>query len=820
MRTRALDVLTASSLLLIASATTVQAQSNPGAPAASDTTEWGLEEIIVTARRRSESLQDVPQTVNAYTGEDLEKLNLQRFEDVQTLVPGLTLTSGNNGLTTSASMRGATFVVESSASPTVALYQNDAPISANTLFQSMYDVSQIEVLRGPQGTLRGAIAPSGAITVTTRRPDLSEAGAYVNTTGTNQGGINVHGAVSVPLINDVLAVRFAGIFDENDYDGVTSVNNGGDPKSETKGGRATLRFEPTDSVSAALIYQYLQRELSAYDQVVGSGSPGGIVPGRAYPAPPAGYNGPAIDSSDRLGVGDFPRVSDQEQHTVTGLVDWSFAGQKVSYVGTFTTFDLRQASTQDNGNLLPGNEFYQLNHTEFESWSHELRLASEERIAGVLDYTIGAFASSLKPDTALSSSSFLSGAFGSPLAAPTPTAPNPRYTLPLSITSVGEQTETSFFGSVTWHLGEKTELTAGGRYVIFKNERALDVLGGAAFIAIPGLGDIPLAPSVQTSLRSQDEQEPFIYNASISHRFSDDFLVYANTGTAWRAGPTSVITFPTSAPGFVPIQDFVFHVPEESTSYEVGFKSSFLDNRARLNVAVYRQNFDDYLFFSEQTYHLAINSRPPNEVRTFGFTANADAVVDGVDVDASFQITPRWNVATAYSWSEGVIDDDDVPCNDGNFDGQADEIVPSVAGFTAAGVLVARCVSDGSISRSPKWNASLQSEFSVPVSNSIDAFVRGLYTYYPDNPNRNKTFVVDSYDILSVFAGVRSPDNVWEVSIFAKNATNKSNVLSRDDAAVTSSGLSSTFGPTGYFLTSFTPRREIGLNVRYAFGSR
>src|SRR5688572_11589663 len=100
MKSSLLAVLAGSSVLSLASAATVQAQSTTSAPAASDGTQWGLEEIIVTARRREESLQDIPQTVNAVTAETVEKLNILRFDDVQAVVPGLSLSSGNTGYTT------------------------------------------------------------------------------------------------------------------------------------------------------------------------------------------------------------------------------------------------------------------------------------------------------------------------------------------------------------------------------------------------------------------------------------------------------------------------------------------------------------------------------------------------------------------------------------------------------------------------------------------------------------------------------------------------------------------------------------------------
>src|ERR1700745_1076599 len=161
-------------------ATAVAAQAAPPAPPAAPADQATLGEIVVTARRRAESLQEVPQTVNAVTADPLQKLQVKQFTDIQTVVPGLSLQGSPNGFTNAASLRGVTFDVTTGAQPTVALYLNDAPVQAGFLFQSLFDVGQVEVLKGPQGTPRGISAPSGAITVTTHKPDLSEFGGFVD----------------------------------------------------------------------------------------------------------------------------------------------------------------------------------------------------------------------------------------------------------------------------------------------------------------------------------------------------------------------------------------------------------------------------------------------------------------------------------------------------------------------------------------------------------------------------------------------------------------------------------------------------------------
>src|ERR1700740_876936 len=156
---------------MFAMASAAGAQTAPAAPTPAPADQATLGEIVVTARRRSESLQEVPQTVNAVSSDTVQKLNITQFTDVQNVVPGLSLQNSPNGYQSAASMRGVTFDVNTAAPlGTVATYMNDVSVQSSFMFNSLFDIGQIEVLRGPQGTTRGVSTPSGAITVSTRKP--------------------------------------------------------------------------------------------------------------------------------------------------------------------------------------------------------------------------------------------------------------------------------------------------------------------------------------------------------------------------------------------------------------------------------------------------------------------------------------------------------------------------------------------------------------------------------------------------------------------------------------------------------------------------
>lgn len=815
--------------------------------------------IVVTARRKNESLQEVPQTVNVLQSDVIQKLRINNASDIAQVVPGLSIegsSSGSGGFGASTGLRGVPTFGVSNASPVVQFYLNDAPTGRGPEVSSaLFDIGQIEVLKGPQGTLRGRAAPTGSITITSKRPDLAEIGGFINLSGTDRGSMNFQGALGLPLIKDILALRVAGSIDQNEFGGVTSANYRIKPFRKQELLRATLLFEPSANFNATVMYQRLTSRTLSFSQVFGPGN---------------GINGPNIGADDLLGISDGANQSRQVTDFIVGNAELKFAGQKLSYVGSYRRGRRTGTAPIDNANALPGIEYFQFTDVPGSETSHELRLSSDDRIAGIFEYVVGAFYDKeLSHPRVDRVASFLTGAFGRP-GAPVVQNPLDRYTLRSVISIDPEAVEKSFFGNVTAHLGEKTELSAGGRFINFKrhDKFSIDLLGGfnainnptggfLACTAIPGLPagtvaspvyanacDIPIAGRNIQSVDRRDTFKPFTYNISLSHKFTPDFMVFANVGSAFRsAGPAIGFTSPitccstSGGPALNGISDLIFHGQEKSKTYELGFKSSLFDRRVRLNATIFHQDFDNFFYLTQSVRYLSITN-PANPLQTNAqgvvtgssvsaseFTADADAKVDGIDVEASFQITPRWSANLGFTWSKARLANAKVPCNDGNFDGIPDAIVPTQQAFVNAGTIVARCASSESISRTPRWNLTLQSEYSAPISGATDGFVRGNFVYYPRNPDGTvrPDPAINAYSLLNVFLGVRDPKNAWEVSLFANNLLNTKQVLSINPVAPTSGGgVEAIFGraPSGYRSISYTPRREFGLQVRYAFGAR
>ncbi|WP_203226070.1 TonB-dependent receptor [Novosphingobium pentaromativorans] len=789
------------------------------------------QEIVVTSRRRSERLQDVPQAVTAVSGDEIKKLAITEFQDVAAIVPGLSLGNSSvlNGGEPAPSLRGISFDKGASGSPTVDIYVNEVPTDSRLAYSAMYDVASIEVLRGPQGTLRGRTAPSGALTVSTRRPDPVEWGGYVSMLGSDKGSINGQAALNVPIATDVLAVRLAGLMDESDGNFVESVNGGMHPYRRDLSGRASIGFTPSSNLDAMVTYQYLDQRARQYDAVEGDGAVGGVVS-----TAPANYNGPALSASDRSAVDEVPGDRRLKGHQVTAQINWSVLGHRVSYVGGYAHVDTPSVNATDKVNFIPGRTLEQPLRTVSQSITQELRISSDSG-PSFLDYTVGYFFSRATAKTrGQQIGAYLPGAFGAPGATPDPQALNEKFTLPVLINFDSKGVEHAVFGNVTLHLTPSTELSAGGRYIISSVDNTSQVFLGSGYISTPigfpcslaGLGstygggacDVAISanPVPITDTATKNTRHPFVFNVSLSHRFSEQVLAYGSVASSWRRGGNNTYSNAGNDPT---LAELSFLPPEKSTSYEVGLKTNLLDRRLRLNIAGYYQKFDGLLFQQGNIPYLNDNG-VAQSVDTIVVNSSARAVVKGFDIDAAFQATPYWNIGAAFSYANGRVDDDRVPCRDSNFDGVADTGTPTVGDFVQAGTALATCKSNRSVSREPIWTLTAQSELQQPIG-QVDGYLRGLLTYYARNPRRDEGSVVPAYGLLNLYAGVRSPDGAWDVSLFARNVTGTGVRTSRSTDVYNVAGdLASVFGSPGYRLVSYTPPREVGLQVRFSFGSR
>ncbi|HEX7857753.1 MAG TPA: TonB-dependent receptor [Sphingobium sp.] len=782
----------------------VWAQSAPSTPAASAGTassEGAVvdDTIIVEARRRSESLQDVPLTVNAVTSEAVEKLNLRKFEDISSVVPGLRLES-NNSIGANTSLRGVRHETNATNNPTVAFYLNDTSVQPDVVYQALFDIGQIEVLRGPQGTLRGKATPSGSITLTTRKPDLNEYGGYVMGTYASADSINANGALNLPIIKEKLAVRIAGLVADGPGDRVHSLNSLEHPHNETQAIRASARFEPVDWFKAGFTYQGLWAKNTYFPQVESFG-----LVNPAFVAPAGAPNYGTIQLGDRKSIAAFPNRASKKIDFYGWNAEADFAGQSLIYVGSYQHYDVHSTQNQDLSNFYPNVSPSQRVSTILNQTTHEVRLQNQSLLLGHFDYVLGFFRTEGKSQATILNSLI------------TPTGSNTAFLFDVPIvTPYAPSTEQSFFGNLTFHLGDKTEFSGGVRRIHFNED-------------FPGL---TIFGSLNPSTVKQIDANATIYNISVKHRFTDNLMVYAATGSSWRPPNFQIGNFST-APRSPREAASEFTNAETSTSYEIGVKSQWFQNRLTLNVTGYHQNFKNYPFLGPSASY--INYPVPGfaTVSQFAFVNAVPVEVNGIEAEIGYRPTSRLNIFNTISYSKSKIGAGaQVLCTDAlnnatgavGSDGIPDLVNPTLAQLQTAlagtGEHVAACPAGGlNPSFQPKISGSTQVEYTMPLSDTVDASLRGLVDWRGSSTNNplNRFDDVGGYALINLYAGIRDPKGAWEVTAFAKNIFNTVKVLSRNDTVIQPSGVTR---DSLYTQVTTNAPSEFGITAKFAFGSR
>jgi iron complex outermembrane receptor protein len=798
-------LLSGAAFVALAPAAALAQQSTPALARAVEPAT--VDEVIVTATRRSQRLQDVPMSVDVASGETLQKLNLTDVKDVQQLSPGLSLTN-TGGRNNTATLRGIAFDPDQGTSPAVDLYFNEVPTDAQTMFTAMYDLEQIEVLRGPQGTLRGRTAPAGAITLRTRRPDLDRVTGYLQVTGTDRDGLNIQGAASMPLIPGKLALRASVLDDRNDLNHVRNVARGDSSRSKTKSGRLSLAFSPTENFNAVLTYQDLKAENLQYMQVIGPGAqPSLMDPTRS---------GPPANRRDRIAVSDGQRLYKNRTKMLTLSADWKLGGHTLSFVGGHQDSLLDQRGDNDPGNAVPGYIYQQTTISPVKVDTGELRLASDSRT--FWNYSVSVFASKTRGDTTVQQNSPVFFANASP-ATPFPSSFGLYLPIDLDLIVGGTNKTVAIAASSSFQFTEKLRLEVGARYASIDSKQY-----SIQTVRSPGLPAFFIPPFVDGPVNTIDPKlgnrtrKPLTGGASLTYEFSPDVTAYASYGRSYRDGTAAV-----SAP---PVTSLILTRPERSDAIELGLKTQWLDRRLTFNTDVFHQKFDGFLGRTTGINYDADRATGAQDGvvdAQFDFNFNGDATVNGVEAQLAGKLARGWTFSTSAAYVEAKYDNALSPCNDFNGDGKPDSVgTPRV--YTPPGQPlrpVSLCATNGRIAEVPKFSLTATSEYVFDWGN-LQPFVRSLFSYRPGFDSVQASYRYQSRELLNLYGGIRGPEGRWEISVFAKDVLNQQRVtfITQGDAVVGTTSIAGGTGApfnSGYRLVNTSPPREFGVSATVNF---
>ena len=785
----------------------------------------GIEDIVVTARRDVENAQRVPVSVQVVSGDRLEKLAITSVEEVSKLAPGLTLI--NAGSSTSVTLRGVTWQ-PGSGTPATPIYFNDVPFDPGNTIVSLFDVGQIEVLRGPQGTTRGAPSISGAVTLTTRKPDLEEFGGYVQGLYGQGDHYDVQGAINAPIIRGILAIRLATNIEENNGTRIYSVNSKIQPIFRDRTYRATVLLKPTETFSLQAMYQRRKTFTRDYTQVVGTGSPGLAALGI-----PANFNGPALTLDDRASVQDQPGYRPQHVDLLTVNANWEVLGHNISanYGRQFNRSPIVRNAV-DPLNILPGYEPFTTpgfgGLPKFET--REIRISSIPDPDRPFDYDLGWFSKHSNGLTTFGLVNFTPGAFGAPFQARPGqvTTPNANYIVSTALNSQIGQVFDSFYGNVRFHVDSKTELSGGLSILRDRVPVTTSISSTGALVAFPrflpaasGGCPSPLLPNsvdygaaycqvtVAASSRptqfNNDKFSKALYNFSLSHQFTDDILVYATTGTSFRSGLPSV-----GNAGLPPALETP--KPETATSYEIGVKTSFNRN-LRVNASVFQLDYKDQLTTLEGVRFFSTIPGANVQAANVSFYGNLDARVRGVELEIAARPFDRASLGANLSYSKIKSQGGTIPCN------------TATAPTAAVPVQLCNSPSGQVLNTQAPFQTTVNGGYEIPFTDSIGGYFRFNVNYQGKNPNfgnfRSATGTfrkTPAYTVVDLFAGLTGSKGVWDLGVYAKNVFDKQVELARIDTINTVYALFA--AADGYDVVRASRPREIGVTLRYAFGSR
>ena len=602
------------------------ARAQAGAAAGNDAGGYG--DIVVTARRRSEVLSDVPTSIAALDAATLQEKMIASEQDLQRAVPGLVVRESLTQHQISFVIRGQTFDPFSSSPPAVLPYYNEVPmmpVGANDLF----DLESVQVLKGPQGTLFGRNTTGGAVLFGTAKPK-NEFGGYVTGRIGNRERREVEGAIDLPLISDTVLLRIAGKYKRSDgyvRNLMLDTKLGG---QKAWSGRATLVLKPTDSIESTTMFQYSRDRGSSVGGVLYSinacGSPGlNTGPDCAYGPANDPFFSAYVAANPGLFPGGLSEYLDFQKGLGTRKVyhnSPSYYRANAKFLTNSTTIDLGgdlvlknvagwhksflYESMDVDGSPYPifnygpvGNSTGKKDWTEM--WSEELQLQGQAA-DGNLQYILGGFYSHSSQEQ-FNPQTF----FGFEPLAPALTA---------YLANVRKTKSKALFAQATYKLDgiglKGLSLTAGYRNTWDKV--SLRQLPTGVFFGLPDLSKKFSGPSWQLG---------------IDYKPNDDLMFYIVHRGSWRGGGFNAFSSPAPGTGF-DLKDGIEFRKEKVKDVEIGMKFAGLIGgaRAHLNIAGYYQVTKNV----QRNLPVDLGSGPGSA------TVNVpEAKVKGVEIDADIK---------------------------------------------------------------------------------------------------------------------------------------------------------------------------------------
>ncbi len=679
-----------------------------------------IDEIVVTATKRAQSVQDVPVAVNAVDADTIEAMQIDEFTDLTRISPSLTVSQGDWDTNSGFNLRGiGTNVFSINIEPSVSIIIDDVPLVRSAqAFTDLLDIERIEVLRGPQSGLFGKAASAGVINVTTQGPG-EEFSGRVRIGATDDDETSYAATFGGPL-SDVLGFRLTGFAKDREDGHIKNLFSGDDVNgSESSGARGKLVWDLTDTVSATLSGEFANSETTCCNQSFRELTPGaaflGLIPAAAV------LGGLEVDeendevlrddqtsteadswaSSLRLNID----IGEHELLSVTSLAEWEYDvftdvdGTAFDILGLFT-------GGAASGGINQGGSF------DLESFAQEFRLLSPPSES--FEYVIGLFYGDVDYGR-----DFNRG----PLFAANWVADTGTETMAL-------------FGQATIGLSEDTDLILGLR---LNREEVTHKFNNL----ISGL-----------SFSGSDTETAVPGKIGIQHYVNDDVMLFATYSVGYKGQGYDISSSFNLNTQENPVGS------EDSDSIELGMKATFWDGRLQFNPTIFYATYDDFQ---------AQQARIVGGVVELGIANVGELETYGIEIDFQALLTENLRLVGGIAYTNAEIEEfSGADC----WTGQTASMGCIVNPVTMRG---AQDLGGEDLNNSPDWKLTLSAEYFLPMPDMpFDAFFNASFQYQDDvnfSLLADPGAVQESYGIVNLSVGlVGNGDNRFSVTAFVNNA--------------------------------------------------
>jgi outer membrane receptor protein involved in Fe transport len=772
------------------------------------TTSGSLEEIVVTAQKRQESLQDVPLAIQALGTERLDELNVMRFDDFAQFLPSVSFESNGPG-SALVYMRGVASGGDgnhSASLPSVGIYLDEQPITTigGALDVHIYDIARIEALAGPQGTLFGASSQAGTIRIITNKPDptgfAAGYGLDLNTISGGNEGYLAEGFVNVPL-SDNMAVRMVGwarrdggfvdnIRNTRRYatSGIVTDNSkwveDDYNTADTYGGRAALRWDVNDNWTVTPTIMGQVQEVNGnfiYDRLLGETKVSELRPDFVRDAWMQG----ALTVEGKVANFDLVYAGAYMFRDVDGESDYSDYAYWYDAVSGYGEFWY-----DNDGNYIDPTQYIQA-QDNFTRTTHEIRLTSpaDQRFR----YTLGAFyqraGHSIEQRYMIDDLADDLEVTGWP------------DTIWLTQQDRTDE-DTAIFGQADYDITEKLTATFGLRYFWVDNTLRGFFGYGAGYGSTgerrctlrepfgadgPNFEDAPCL-NVDKGVKEDD----YSMKLSASYKITEDKLVYATYAEGFRPGGIN-------RRGTLPP-----YLSDWLNSYELGWKTTWADNSLRFNGALYYQEWEDFQF-------PILGANGLTEIKNA-----AQAEIWGLEVDLTWQVTAQFNLTAAAAFTNAELAD---PYCGYTFPGTSTPVAKDPCpvfdddGNPTGDFQDPEAPEGQQLPVTPEFKGNITARYEFPLM-GYDSYTRGSLVYVGERESSLLTYdrevlgQVPAYTSVDLAAGFGKQG--WNAELYVSNVF--------DEMRETGRGVSCVTSVCGEQVYSFIlPPRTIGIRFSQEF---